>query len=552
MRNIEAGPDHKAVIYARVSSKDQEREGFSIPAQVKLLNDYAGKNGLEVVREFIDVETAKQAGRTAFNEMVAFLNEDKGIRHILVEKTDRLYRNFKDYVNLEDLHLEIHLVKESEIINQESRSHAKFIHGIKVLMAKNYVDNLSEETKKGMIEKAGQGIYPSCAPLGYLNVEENGTKIIEPDPDIAPLIRKLFEWYGTGNYSITALASKAYEAGLVYRKTGGRVNRSVVHKILNNPIYYGEFIWKGTRYRGKHTPLISKAKFDQAQEVRRVNGRNRKCERKHKWAFTGLITCGHCGCAFTAERKKGKYVYYHCTGARGKCPEKFVREEEVAAQFGEALRAIQLDEDVLEWMVKALKESHVDEKQYHDDCIKALNRQYQRLQDRIGAMYIDKLDGEITQKFFDEKSDEWRREQEDIIDKIRTHQQANKSYIDEGIRFLELGQRAAFLYAKQDDMEKRKILDFLLSNSKWKDGKLIPNYRKPFDLLAEVNEEAKRKTTAIPGNGGQNNQWLPVVDKIRTLFIAPSFEIRLTLEAAKNFALDKSILPPLSPILRVV
>jgi len=135
----------KAVLYARVSSKEQEKEGFSIPAQQKLLREYARKNGFAVVQEFTDVETAKAAGRTSFGKMVQFLKVNSEVRVILVEKTDRLYRNFKDYVLLEDLDVETHLVKENEVISKDSRSHSKFIHGIKVLMAKNFIDNLSEE-----------------------------------------------------------------------------------------------------------------------------------------------------------------------------------------------------------------------------------------------------------------------------------------------------------------------------------------------------------------------------------------------------------------------
>jgi site-specific DNA recombinase len=84
--------------------------------------------------------------------MFAFLEEMPSVRIILVEKTDRLYPNFRDYVTLDDLHLEIHVVKEGEVLSEESRSHQKFIHGIKVMMAKNYIDNLSEETNKGMAE----------------------------------------------------------------------------------------------------------------------------------------------------------------------------------------------------------------------------------------------------------------------------------------------------------------------------------------------------------------------------------------------------------------
>ena len=138
----------QVVIYARVSSREQEREGFSIPAQLKLLKEYALKNGFEVIKEYSDAETAKKAGRTNYNLMLDFLKSNPEIKTILIEKTDRLYRNFKDYVTLEDYDLEIHLVKEGTIISKNSKSHDKFIHGIKVLMAKNYIDNLSEEVSK--------------------------------------------------------------------------------------------------------------------------------------------------------------------------------------------------------------------------------------------------------------------------------------------------------------------------------------------------------------------------------------------------------------------
>jgi site-specific DNA recombinase len=105
-----------AVLYARVSSKEQEREGFSIPAQLKLLREYAFRNDLRLVREFVDVETAKTSGRQNFEEMVKFFQHHRDCRIVLVEKTDRLYRNFRDAVTLEDLDLEIHLVKEGQIV----------------------------------------------------------------------------------------------------------------------------------------------------------------------------------------------------------------------------------------------------------------------------------------------------------------------------------------------------------------------------------------------------------------------------------------------------
>src|SRR6266446_6365586 len=146
----------QAVIYARVSSKEQEKEGFSIPAQLKLLREYATTQRFTVAQEYVDVETAKQTGRAAFGEMVAYLKSHPPVRVLLVEKTDRLYRNLKDWVTVDELDVEIHFPKEGVVLSRESRSSEKFMHGIKVLMAKNYIDNLSEEARKGMQEKAEQ------------------------------------------------------------------------------------------------------------------------------------------------------------------------------------------------------------------------------------------------------------------------------------------------------------------------------------------------------------------------------------------------------------
>src|SRR6516225_5657001 len=142
-KNQAAARAIQVVLYARVSSKDQEKEGFSIPAQLRLLREYAASKGLVIAQEFTDVETAKESGRTNFGHMLAYLKKHCAVcRTILVEKTDRLYRNIKDYATVDELDVEIHLVKENEIISRESRSSEQFVHGIKVLIARNYSLNL--------------------------------------------------------------------------------------------------------------------------------------------------------------------------------------------------------------------------------------------------------------------------------------------------------------------------------------------------------------------------------------------------------------------------
>ena len=246
-------PRRPAVLYTRVSTKEQEKEGFSSAAQLKLLRSYAVTTNLVVVREFVDVETAKQTGRPGFGELVAFLKKSASCRVLLVEKTDRLYRNLKDWVTLDELDLELHFVKEGVVLSRDSRSSEKFIHGIKVLVSKNYIDNLSEETRKGMLEKAEQGVWPSYAPLGYRNVVgSDGKHVIEPDPEVAPTISRLFEWYATGNYSGRELTKMAQANGLVFRKSKDSVPPATIFKILRNRVYTGDLDRKSTRLNSSH------------------------------------------------------------------------------------------------------------------------------------------------------------------------------------------------------------------------------------------------------------------------------------------------------------
>ena len=175
--------------------------------------------------------------------MLEYLKLHPEVRDILVEKTDRLYRNFKDYTSLdfEQLDLKIHLVKEGEILAKDSKSHQKFIHGIKVLMAKNYSDNLSEEVRKGQLEKAVQGVMPGYVPLGYVNQLQGHS--IGVDPTVAPFIRKAFDLAATGNYSLSKLKRTLFNEGLRSRRAKGELGKQTMAQLLRNPFYYGDFLW---------------------------------------------------------------------------------------------------------------------------------------------------------------------------------------------------------------------------------------------------------------------------------------------------------------------
>ena len=114
-----------------------------------------------------------------------------------------------------------------------------------------------------------------------------------------------------------------------------------------------------------------------------------------------------------------------------------------------------------------------------------LTSQLGELQQKLDRAYDDKLEGKITEEFWSKKSEQWREEQSRVLSKLKWHQSANRSYFDEGIKILELANKAYSLYQKAEAQEKRKPLDYILSNCRVTDGSLYPTYRKPFDLIAE-------------------------------------------------------------------
>lgn len=492
-----------AVLYARVSSKEQEREGFSIPAQQALLHKYAHDNGISIQKEFIDVETAKQAGRTHFTEMVSYLKKHKGCRIVLVEKTDRLYRNVKDWILLEQKGLEIHFVKDSAVLSEESHSTEKFMHGIRVLMAKHYIDNLSEEITKGMKQKAVEGHWPSSAPLGYMNRREGGKSYIVPNPDTAPLVRNLFEYYATGNYSLLDLAAYAKKAGLK-GKRGSALNASTVHHVLQNPIYVGEFLWDGVRYRGKDPTLVTRDLWENVQE--KLAGPTYARDPDLEFAFIGMVTCGHCGYGLTAELKKKQYIYYRCTK---RCTtEKYVREEQLVTLFGQELKKLSLPPHLSEALVSNLRESRHDIKADIEARYQSARQRYERLGKRIDAAYEDKLDGNIDDALFQRKRAEWEKERSAAFEEMERLRRADAANLDLGIKILEFAKACYSAYLVRNKQERRDLLNSLISNSVFADGVLTVKWRSPFDLIAKIGElEQNEKPPTASAEGGHPIWW---------------------------------------------
>lgn len=112
---------------------------------------------------------------------------------VLAEKTGRQYRNFKDNVGLQHLDIEIHLPKEGHLVNKEPPSHDRLIHGIKVVLSRNFIENLSEGARKGVQQNTAGGIYQTCLPLDIRTIPEH---TIEETPYPAAIVKRIFELFG--------------------------------------------------------------------------------------------------------------------------------------------------------------------------------------------------------------------------------------------------------------------------------------------------------------------------------------------------------------------
>ncbi len=473
-----------AVLYARVSSDKQEREGFSIPAQLDLLRSFAQSNGLIVVREFVEAESAKASGREAFGDMLEFLLRPGSPKLILVEKTDRLYRNFKDYVLVNDLidqlGLEVRFVKEGEVMGPNASSHSKFIHSIKVVLAKNYIDNLREETAKGRRQKAIGGGWACRAPFGY---KMNLRKELEVHPENAKIIKQAFALYATGDYSLKSVCDLLYAAGHLYQTSMPRMPINRLEYFLKNPVYIGKVNHKGEWFEGNHEPLVDLDTFERAQES--FQRKARPCVHGSvDLVYRGQVKCGECGRYLVGEVKKGKYVYYRCSSFKNQCSQGYIKEEVLNQAVEEVFLKTQLSASVKELVLTAARESH-------DLLIASVDTHRASLQQKIAAArtrlrqaYTDRLDGLIDASLY---SDTQKTLQEALLaletalSRITT---AEVNYYQLASKVVELPKKAAALWSLANTPEKSKLLSIFISNFTVMDGKVSLELLEGFEELA--------------------------------------------------------------------
>jgi hypothetical protein len=402
----------------------------------------------------------------------------------------------------------------------EPTPQGKFMLSVAFGQAKYYVDNLRENILRGIRQKIRRGELSAKAPMGYLN--EPRLRTIVPDPKTFYILKKILELFAEGNDTLTTISAKMFSLGL-RSKENKPIHLSTLAKILVNPFYYGNFIYRGEIHEGSHKPMISKKCFDRIQEALRDNGKPRKNRDKKPFQFLGFARCGECGYTITAERKIKKsgrqYIYYRCTKKSKTqiCGQsQFLPEKELATQVKDNIQKLSLPD---EWRDRFL--ARID--QWAQENLQSSNKLAQSLKDQLAAVKA-KLD-RLTDAYLENglELSEFQEKKNALVG-LKADLQGKLSQLDRtGTRWLELtkewvlaANNAEKLSLGDNFTEIRTFLKKIGSNPKIQNRFLSLSFKKPWDYIYETNTQNRREAAAMCANF---EMWR-VLEKVRTFYQA--------------------------------
>lgn len=496
-----AGTARKAVIFVRVSSREQE-EGYSIDAQKHRLELYCRRRDLEVLKIFEIVESSTKGDRHKFLDMVKFAKAQKEVVAIVADKVDRVQRSFREYPLLDDLiqrgRIELHFNTENYVIHKDSMSQERLMWSMSVIMAQSYVDSMKDNIRRSFDQKIRMGEYVSRAPLGYMNIREaNGRGNIVLDPERAPLVIRLFEEYATGQYTLSEMTEKCKAWGLRNRIRGKNpIGRSYLHDMLNNPFYHGIMQIKGQLYSHRYEPLINKALFDQCQAV--MKGWHKK---PFKYAgkdfiFRGLITCATTGRVVTASTQKKTYknggraewTYLRSWNPEDPAKVVWVREDKILAQVEDIFRALHIPDHRREKIIAHVRETDQTERAFLRRQMADLKKDYTAAQTRLDNLMDLLLDGTIDKHDFERKKQALRERQVQIRSCMAAHEEGDDNFKESLITLIQIMSEAGDLFAGSTVEQKRRLVGFLFANLQLKGSSLCYSLAEPFCWFAECRD----------------------------------------------------------------
>jgi site-specific DNA recombinase len=484
--------DRSYVGFARVSSREQEREGFSLEVQEQALARYSAANRGTIIKMFRVAETAsKNAERHTFHELVRYVKKHAAeLDGILFYKVDRAARNLIDYVELERLESEYGVPFISVSQPTDSNPAGRMMRRTLANMASFFTEQMAVDISHGIAKRVQEGLFPGKAPYGYLNVRSSGRSIVEIDRRAARNIGRIFQLYAYENQTLEGVVRKLAEESAVWKEGRPAFSRTSIHNILNDRAYIGEIQYRGHWYPGKHKPLVDCHTWDRVQSLLGKKGHT-----QHEMTFAGeFMQCGHCGHAITGEVKRKmtkegekSYVYYRCTFYnKPGHPRNRVREAELDLQMLQLFERIKIeDEGIRDWFRAVLASKTKDDQAESIAKRAEVQRQLSLVIEQQDRLLNLRIEGEIEQEAFLQKQLQFRDRAAKLKLDLESLDRCHDEVAETASRVFELSQSLKDKWLSADFAAKRRILEIVLLNCRLDGATLCPTIRKPFDVLAE-------------------------------------------------------------------
>ena len=243
---------------------------------------------------------------------------------------------------------------------------------------------------------------------------------------------------------------------------------------------------KGKLYQHYYPKIISEEVYNKCQEVR--NGKSRKAVRysSKPFIFRGLVKCGHCGCTYTSELKKGKYVYMCCSRtSKAGCEAPRVKEEHVFSQLVEVFDRMAFPVNIMADIKRHLQETHESKKELHNASLRSLKAEHEKIQGGLDVLLDALVYGSITRDEHDKKAYELKQRQKEINKQLSNFDGADEEFSMSLKMLLDLVQNAGLLFRSSNLEQKRKLINLVFQNLSLKAGKVDYTLVKPFELFLD-------------------------------------------------------------------
>jgi site-specific DNA recombinase len=500
--------DIRAAIYARKSTESIDRQIASIGDQIKEVKPLVDRDGAALVVQLKESQSASKLGRPVFNDLMEKV-ESGEINRIYCWKADRLARNPVDGATVRWAIKQGKLVVVTPQQIYSRNTDANLLLSFEFIFSEKYTDDLSRNVKRGNRGKLDRGEWCGVAPIGYLNKLDDHT--IVPDPDRFHKVRELWDMRlkGMSVQDIRIAAKDKLDLRTMRRKRvgGNPVQMSTLYRMFKNPFYYGliKRHHDGKLYQvpGAHEPMITKEEFLKVQNL--FGDKKIKKTTRKPFSFTGIISCGECGCMVTAEEKVKtngkKYTYYRCTKRKQdvRCSQRTIRLEDLEDQITEVLESITIPSTFVSWALDVLKSRNKEMVQINKNQLANLQRQYSMIDRQLDTLLDMRLDDSISDEMFCDRKNKIESRRSDLKKKMHDLESNSDQWRSVCER--------TFVFAKsaKDDFDsgshevKRQIFSTIGSNFVLKDRCLSVELKPYFELIAEKRREAKRLELPILG-----------------------------------------------------